>query len=69
MSREGTARPAVADHGPTRGRFSYATEINIHKYNNAPVDVRKHVLPLVFDGTPRGASRSPSESPRRTASC
>jgi hypothetical protein len=40
---EGIVRPGV-----------YATEINIHNYHDVEVAVRKHVLPLVFDGKPRG---------------
>ena len=40
---EGTVRPGV-----------YATEVNIHNYHDVEVDVRKNVLPLVFDGKTRG---------------
>lgn len=40
---EGIVRPGV-----------YATEINIHNYHEVEVDVRKNVLPLVFDGKARG---------------
>src|SRR5512132_2466418 len=32
----------------------YATEINIHNYNNTEVRVRKLVLPLVIGGEPQG---------------
>ena len=32
----------------------YSTEINIHNYHGTEVAVRKLVLPLVFDGKPRG---------------
>jgi hypothetical protein len=32
----------------------YSTEINIHNYHGTEVAVRKFVLPLVFEGKPRG---------------
>jgi hypothetical protein len=40
---QGVVRPGV-----------YSTEINIHNYHDTEVAVRKHVLPLVFEGKPRG---------------
>ena len=40
---QGVIRPGV-----------YSTEINIHNYHGTQVAVRKLVLPLVFDGKPRG---------------
>lgn len=40
---QGVVRPGI-----------YSTEINIHNYHGTKVAVRKHVLPLVFDGKPRG---------------
>ena len=40
---QGVVRPGV-----------YATEINIHNYHDARVAIRKQVLPVVFEGKPRG---------------
>ena len=40
---EGIVRPGI-----------YSTEINIHNYHDVEVDIRKNVLPLVFDGKTRG---------------
>jgi hypothetical protein len=40
---QGVVRPGI-----------YSTEINIHNYHGTKVAVRKLVLPVVFDGKPRG---------------
>ena len=63
-------RPGAA--GATRSVVRpgvYATEINIHNYHDRKVKLDKLVLPVVYQGEPRGREPDYVGSRRRTASC
>ena len=49
----GTQTDASCDCAPVRPG-TYATEINIHNFHRAEVEIEKRVVPVVFAGAPTG---------------